>query len=239
VVWARELGHANSLGFALALAARFRGYLKDWEGMRTRAETAIAFANEQGLVFWEALGTLYRGWALSGLGRHEEGLTLMRRGLGTYWATGAMVARSGSLYTLAEGCGQVGQTEEGLRLIAEGFIMVKRNGEHAWEAELYRVKGDLLLKKSAARSASLATDLQAEAERCFLKAIAVSQGQRAKLHELRALLSLVKLWRQQGREQEAYERLSALYAWFTEGFDAADLREAKELREELRKIEIL
>jgi predicted ATPase len=249
VAWAQELGHANSLGFALALAARSRGYLRDWEGMRTRAEVVIALANEQGLVFWDALSTLYRGWALSGLGQHEEGLTLMRRGLATYWATGAMIARSGNLYVLAEGCGRVGQIEEGLQLIAEGFTMVKRNGERAWESELYRVKGDLLLaqesknQKSNGKSQkstppnpkSQILDPQSEAEACFLKAIEIAQRQQGKLYELRALLSLVKLWRQQGRTREAHQQLSELYQWFTEGFDTADLQEAKALLEELKE----
>ena len=264
VAWAQELGHANSLGFALSLAARSRGYLRDWEGMLTRAEVALALANEQGLVFWDALSTLYRGWALSGLGRHEEGLALMRRGLATYWATGAMIARSGNLYTLAEGCGRVGRVEEGLQLVAEGFTMVKRNGERAWEAELYRVKGDLLLmregespkpvlpapvpqaqvsvvegaevegqKSKMTDPRSPTPDSQAEAEACFLKAIEIAQRQQGKLHELRALLSLVKLWRRQGKTGEARRRLFELYQWFTEGFETADLKEAKTLLEEL------
>jgi class 3 adenylate cyclase/predicted ATPase len=238
VVWARELGHANSLGFALALAARSRGYIKDWEGMRTRAEETIALANEQGLVFWEALCTLYQGWALSGLGQYEEGLTLMRRGIAAYWATGAMIARSGNLYVLAEGCGQVGQIEEGLQLIAEGFTMVKRNGEHAWESELYRVKGDLLLQQQfqvpsskfqVENPQSAIRNPQLEAEACFLKAIEIAQHQQEKLYEMRTLLSLVKLWHRQGKTREAYQRLSELYQWFTEGFETADLQEARML----------
>jgi hypothetical protein len=137
-----------------------------------------------------------------------------------------MIARSGNLYTLAEGCGRVGRVEEGLQLVAEGFTMVKRNGERAWEAELYRVKGDLLLmregespkpvlpapvpqaqvsvvegaevegqKSKMTDPRSPTPDSQAEAEACFLKAIEIAQRQQGKLHELRALLSLVKLWR--------------------------------------------
>jgi hypothetical protein len=162
-----------------------------------------------------------------------------------------MIARSGNLYVLAEGCGRLGRIEEGLRLIAEGFIMVKRNGEHAWESDLYRVKGELLLmqegkeesqkskvkaqKSKVPNPQSQILEPRLEAEACFLKAIEIAQRQQAKLYELRSLLSLVKLWHRQGKTQEAYQRLSELSRWFTEGFDTADLQEAKTLLEELGK----
>ncbi len=242
VTWARELGHANSLGLALVFAARVQGNQRDWEGVRTLAEAAIVLANEQGLGFWEALGTIYQGWAVSRLGQPEEGMTLMRRGLAAYWATGAMIARAGTLYLLAEGHGQVGQTEEGLTLIAEGFLMVKRNGVRVWEAELYRVKGDLLLQQSRTSQdkfedtdpRSPTPDPQVEAEACFLEAIAIARRQEAKTLELRATMSLARLWQQQGKRHAAYTTLSTLYNWFTEGFDTGDLREAKALLEELK-----
>ena len=145
VIYARELGHANSLGLALAFASTLQGFLKNWTETLTLAEEAMTLANEQGLVFWGTVGTSNRGWALIGIGQYEEGLALMQKGFATYGATGADLARAGNLCVLAEGYGHAGRIVEGLQVIAEALSLADKNEGHAWKSEFYRVKGDLLL----------------------------------------------------------------------------------------------
>jgi predicted ATPase len=149
----------------------------------------------------------------------------MRQGLTAYEATGAELERPYSLALLAEAYGHVGQTAEGLHLLAEALGLVDTRGDRWCEAELYRLKGDLLL--------TLSPPHQTEAEACLHQALAAARRQQAKSWELRAAMSLSRLWQQQGKCQEAHDLLAPLYGWFTEGFDTADLREAKALLEEL------
>jgi len=150
---------------------------------------------------------------------------------------------------LAEACGKVGQAEDGLSVVAEALAVVDKNEERVYEAELYRLKGMLTLQSKTSLGQSRAsqdmsevpstqhptpsTQTEAEAEACFLKAIEIAQRQQAKSWELRATVSLARLWQQQGKKDEAHSMLSAIYGWFTEGFDAVDLKEAKALLEEL------
>jgi len=157
---------------------------------------------------------------------------------------------------LAEAYGKVGQLEEGLALLAEALELADSRGVHCFEAELYRLKGELTLQqfqvsgskfqvqksqKSKVHSRrskktspqSLTPNPQADAEACFHKAIEVARQQQAKSLELRAVMSLARLWQQQGRKAEARRMLADIYGWFTEGFDTKDLQEAKVLLEEL------
>jgi predicted ATPase len=129
------------------------------------------------------------------------------------------------LAPLAEAYGQAGQVDEGLQVLAEALIYVEQSGECWWEAELHRLKGELLLLQSS--------DNRAEAAASFQQALAIAQRQQAKSWELRAATSLARLWQRQGKRAEAYELLAPVYGWFTEGFDTADLQEAKALLEAL------
>jgi predicted ATPase len=129
------------------------------------------------------------------------------------------------LTTLAEACGQAGQSAEGLRVLEEALEAVQTKEENLYESEVYRLKGELLLQQSAAQ--------QGEAEGHMQQALAVARHQQAKSLELRAATSLARLWQQQGKRQEAYDLLAPIYGWFTEGFDTADLQDAKALLEEL------
>jgi predicted ATPase len=152
------------------------------------------------------------------------------------------------LTLLAEAYGKEGQGEEGLSVLAEALAVVDRTGERVYEAELYRLKGTLMLQSQASlgqvntgqdkskdtNSQSPAPNPQLEAEACFLKAIEIAQRQQAKSLELRAVMSLARLWQSQGKQDEAQQILSEIYGWFTEGFDTKDLQEAKALLEELR-----
>ena len=149
----------------------------------------------------------------------------MRHGLAALRATGAALRLPYYLALLAEACGQTGQAAEGLTLLAEALAQAHKAGESWTEAELHRRKGELLL--------SLSADNHAEAEGCFHQALAEARRQQAKSLELRAATSLSRLWQQQGKRAEAHHLLAEIYGWFTEGFDTADLQEAKALLEAL------
>jgi predicted ATPase len=151
----------------------------------------------------------------------------MRQGLAAYLATGAELGRPRQLAMLAEAYGRVGQTAEGLAILAEALTAVHKTGERSYEAELYRLKGELLLQQPAGNGD--------EAETCFQLAIDVAHHQQAKSLELRAAMSLSRLWQQQGKRDEARELLAPIYGWFSEGVDTADLQEAKALLEELSR----
>jgi predicted ATPase len=172
-----------------------------------------------------------RGWVLAEQGQGEEGIAQMRRGLAACRATGAELERPFYLTLLAEAYGKGGQVEEGLQVLAEALDAVDKSGERFCEAELYRLKGALTLARS--RVQGLTSIVQKEAEACFLNAIKVARQQQAKSWELRATVSLARLWQQQGKTTEAHRMLSEIYGWFTEGFDTKDLQEAKALLEEL------
>jgi predicted ATPase len=158
-------------------------------------------------------------------GQAQEGIAQIEQGLRAHRATGAEAGRPNWLALLAEAHGIMGQPEAGLAVLTEALTLVETTGERLYEAELHRLRGALLLQQNSAN--------QAEAENFFYQAIVVAQKQSAKSLELRAAISLAKLWYQQGKRQEAHSLLAPVYNWFTEGFDTADLKEAKALLDEL------
>jgi predicted ATPase len=151
----------------------------------------------------------------------------LQQGIAAFRATGAELLGSYFLALLAEAHGKVGQTEEGLTVLAEALTIANKTGERFYEAELYRLKGELLLAQEGPKGKT------EEVETCFLKAIAVARHQQAKSLELRAATSLARLWQRQGKQKEAHELLSVIYGWFTDGFDTKDLQDAKVLLGEL------
>jgi predicted ATPase len=215
---AQELKHPPSLAFALTWAATVRQNCLEAHTTQAQAEALIALSTEQGLAIWVAYGTVLQGWALAQQGRWEEGIAQMRRGSDAWRATGAEVDVPYFLVLLAEAYGNVGQVDMGLELLAEAAPVVDK-GERYWEAELYRVKGELLLARSGVQHTEVETALH--------QALQVARGQQAKSLELRAALSLNRLWQHQGKGPEARALLAPIYGWFTEGFDTADLQEAK------------
>jgi predicted ATPase len=174
-------------------------------------------------------------------GREDEGLEQMRQALTAYEAMGVAQWRPYFLALLAEGYGQVGATDEGLRVLTEALAGVQKTGERIWEAELHRLKGELLLQPISrhaepADRLSHATDptqQAADAEACFHQALAVARRQQARSLELRATSSLARLWQRQGKQAAARQVLAEVYRGFTEGFDTADLQEARALLDEL------
>jgi predicted ATPase len=226
---ARELAHPFSLGLALCFAAILHQFRREGHLTQERAEAGIALATEQGFAVLRANGTLFRGWALAeryaepgtGQGQVEEGMAQMQQGLAAWRATGSEAVRPYGLALLAAASAQVGRCEAGLTLLAEALAVANDTGEHRWDAELYRFQGEVLLACSAEHNP--------EAETCFHQALDIARQQQAKSWELRAAMSLSRLWQQQGKRTEAYDLLAPLYSWFTEGFDTADLQEARTL----------
>ena len=171
------------------------------------------------------MGTLVRGWALAMQDQGEEGMTQVRQGIAAFRATGAAGAIPFLSTLLAEVCDHLGRTEEGLQALAEAHTLVEQHEERLWEAEIHRLRGVLLLRQTGTP--------QAEAEAWLQRALDVARRQEAKSLELRAAMSLSRLWQQQGKQAEARELLAPVYGWFTEGFDTKDLQEAKVLLEAL------
>jgi predicted ATPase len=192
------------------------------------AEAAIALATEQEFPQWAALSMSMRGWALAMQGQGEEGMAQVRQGIAAYRATGAALIIPYLCTVLAEVCDRLGHLEDGLQALAEAHALVEQHDERYWEAEIARLRGVLLLHaERGVRNAELT------AEACFQQALDVAHRQEAKSLELRAAMSLARLWQQQGQRAAAHELLAPIYGWFTEGFDTADLRDAKALLEEL------
>ena len=184
----------------------------------------IALCTEKGFAHWLAIGTILRGWALAAQGQGAEGLTQIHQGLTAYQATDGEVQRPYYLALLAEAYGKAGQPAEGLRVLTEALALVEQTGEHVWEAELHRLKGELLLNADCGLPIAEITP-----EACFYHALDLARHQQAKSWELRAATSLARLWQSQDKRQDAYDLLAPVYEWFTEGFDTADLQDAKAL----------
>ena len=227
---AQDLDHPLTSGHYLGVAALTFYHLgQDGQMTQSLAEACIRLATEHNFPVWLAVGAIYRGRALVEQGHIEAGLTQMQQGLADYEATGAKLSRSLFLATLAEVYGKTGQVEEGLTLLAEALVFANRGGERLWEADIHRLKGELLLKaKAKRRKASPESP-----EDCFQEAIKIARTQQAKILELRATMSLCRLWQKQGKQEKARQMLVEIYHWFTEGFDTADLKKAKTLLKEL------
>jgi predicted ATPase len=197
------------------------------------AEEQIALARAHGFPHWLAVGLFRRGWTVVAQGHPAAGIAQMRQGLVAFQATGAHIALLGFWCDLAWAHGIAGQVDEGLALIADALTWVQNAGEYYYEAELYRLKGELLLQSGVLTLDAGLQTRDAEAEACFRQAITLAHRQHAASLELRAVLSLSRLWRQQGKLQPARHILVQVYGRFTEGFDTADLQGAKALLEAL------
>ncbi|MGV7224945.1 MAG: adenylate/guanylate cyclase domain-containing protein [Nitrospinales bacterium] len=217
---ARNLSHPLSTVFALSYAAILYQCRQEPGEARKHAEAALTLATEQGFLFWIAAAETFLGWALSAQGQREEGIALIRRGLAAWQATGGKFGLTRFYVVLAEVCGKTENVEEGLNVIADALALAQTNEECFWEAELYRVKGELLLMQG---------EDEAEAENSFKQGIETARHQHAKSLELRSTLSLSRLWHAQGKREDAKRVLTEIYNWFEEGFDSADLKEARNL----------
>jgi predicted ATPase len=207
----------------LAIGARLLSLVGDNAALGKRVDQLVAVTNEQGFPYWGAQGTIYSGWVKVKKGDVAEGMSLLRRGLAAYRATGAEMFMPHHISLLARACEITGQVEESMTLLDDALQIAEKTGERWLAAELNRHKGQLLLRQGHS----------AAAEELYRKALTIAEEQGAKLWELRASVSLARLRRDQGRRAEARDLLAPIYGWFTEGFNTPDLKEAKALLDQL------
>jgi class 3 adenylate cyclase/predicted ATPase len=224
---AKELSHPYSLAVALDFAAWLHQLFRDRLATQKCADAAVDLSTEHDFPFWILMGKILQGWTLVQADQVGDGIAQIREGLTTYRAAGAEIMRPYYLALLAEAYGKVGQAKEGLGLLAEAQAAVDRSRECWWEAELYRLTGELTLKQTGVQKSD--SEKQREAENCFHRALAIASKQSAKSLELRAAVSLSRLWKSQNKKAEARRVLTDVYGWFAEGFDTADLKDARAL----------
>jgi predicted ATPase len=248
----KELDHPLSLAHALNFSAWLYQARKEPQAVQHCIETVITLLGEDGSPYRLAQATILRGWAQVEQGQVTEGIVRIQQGLSTWRVTGAESLLPCYLALLAEAYHKAGNTVAGLDALTLAMEHVNKTNERWYEAELYRLKGELMLQQSKTSLGQvqdksktsqdksgvsdprpLAPDPQAAAEACFLKAIEIARRQQAKSLELRATVSLARLWQRQGKHHAARNTLSEIYRWFTEGFDTADLQEARKLLSEL------
>jgi len=216
---AQQVAHTPSLASAQLFAAILSQHRRDVAATQTYAEAMLALATAQGFEHRVAQGRIMRGWALAMQGDAATGVAHIQQGLEAIQSIGQKLNRPYYLVLLAEAYGQAGQPEAGLTCLAEALTLVEVTEERWWEAEVYRLKGELLLR--------LPTPDLPQATACLHQALEVARRQQARALELRAALSLGRLWQQQGKRDQAQQLLTAIYSWFTEGFETPDLQEAR------------
>jgi adenylate cyclase len=209
LVLAHELSHPYSLAFARCQAAMVSQCCRDVPAVHEHAEAAITLSTAQGFPVWTAVGTILRKWALAMQGQGEEGIAQRRQEIAAIRATGVSVFVPYFCTRLADVCDHLGHPEDGLQALTEAHTLVEQHEERWWEAEVCRLRGVLLLRQT------------------------VTQQAEAKSLELRAAMSLARLWQQQGKRAAARALLEPIYSWFTEGWDTTDLQEARALLEAL------
>jgi predicted ATPase len=222
---AQDLSHTPSQMHALNWAMWLHQFRREPRRVLERADAMIALAAEQGSALYLATGTVFCGWAMATNGHIAEGIARLHKGLEMHRATGAEFNRSYFVALQAAAYGTMGQAVEGLSLLADALALADKTGECWCEAELHRIKGTLLQ--------SLGDQTQAEV--CLHQAVDTARRQSAKLFELRAATSLGRLWQGQGKTEKARDLLAPVYGWFTEGFETADLKEARVLLDELER----
>ncbi len=220
IALARQLSDPTGLARAHFLVGQFHQFRRDGAEALEHAEALQRLAAEQGLPFYLAAGSILLGWSLAKQGQAVAGLAQIRQGLAA-WSTRTLCSRNQFRSVLAEVCGKGGKAEEGLAVLAEALHGVEDTGNCFCESELHRLRGEFLL--------ALAPKSPTAAEAGFRQAIASARRQKARSLELRAVLSLSRLYHRQGKKAEARQILVEIYDWFTEGFDTADLQEARAL----------
>jgi predicted ATPase len=210
---------------ALSLAGLAHWLRREMQAAHARFEAALALATEHEFVEWVPVAMTHWGGTLAALGHYEAGIAKMRQGIAALQATQIRRDLPRLLARLAAAYGHSGQVEAGLDVLAEALAIVDTTGERRQEAELHRLKGDLLLQQAVPDAP--------QAEACFQQALAIARHQQARSYELRAAMSLSRLWQGQDKRDDARALLAPIYGWFTEGFDTADLQDAKALLEEL------
>jgi predicted ATPase len=218
---ARELDRPTSLATVQHYAAHLHHHRREVPEVQALADALLTLATAQRFPTWVGFGTCWSGWVRAVQGEGAAGLAQLHQGMAALLATGQQLTQPLCLILLAEAAGHTGQVNEGLRRLGEARTASETSGRGDILAETYRLQGELLLCQPALDAA--------QAEACFQQALAIARRQQAKSWELRAAMSLSRLWQRQGKRAEACELLTPIYSWFTEGFDTADLQEAKSL----------
>jgi DNA-binding winged helix-turn-helix (wHTH) protein/predicted ATPase len=226
---AQDLGHPFTQALVLDYAALLHQWRGEVSGTLALANTAMTLGTEQGFAYYLAWATILQGWALTAQHQEATGIAQMRQGLAALQATGGEARLPYYLALLAEAHARAGQADEGLIAVSDALAHLNATGEVWYEAELHRLRGALLVQQATGRERTLLS----EAEACLHRALSIAHRQHAQILALRAAMSLSRLWQSQGKRTEARELLAPIYDWFTEGFDTADLQEAKALLEEL------
>ena len=225
VALAEQLSHPNSLVYALFFAAIIAQFCGRIDSAQEQARTATRISAEHGFPVWGLAGTMLQGLVLAQKGQSKEGVVQIQDGIAGWKALGVEIELPSFLSLLVEAYRQEEQAQQGLSVLAEALERIDQSGERYYEAEIYRLRGELLLQTTQKK--------ETEAEHCFQKAIDIARHQNAKSLELRAAMSLGRLWHQQGKRSEALRIIEEVYSWFTEGFDTKDLQEAKVLMRQL------
>jgi tetratricopeptide (TPR) repeat protein len=223
---ARESKHPFSVRFALLVRGGFLPqYRVEAESVRARAEEAMALCEEYGFATLPAWGQVHHGWAVAELGQLEQGVAEMEAGIAGFHRSGGVPRLQYAIALLAQGYDRIGRKEEALGMLNEALAQIERTGEKVDQAEMLRIKGEMLLMRDS--------EAIPEAERCFRAALEVARAQEARWWELRTTVSLARLLAKHARRDEARAMLAEIYGWFTEGFDTADLKDAKALLDQL------
>jgi len=236
---ARELTEPHGLAHSGLFAAFLHQLRREPEVSQQYAEAVLAVSQEHGLVMYEAQAKILRGWTLTEQGRLQEGLEQMRQGFVDYNATGTELLRPQTLSLFAGALGRARQHEEGLRELEAALELANSNRDASYVAEIYRMKGELLMLRCTNESLSQAaprgksmdveSSVVAQAEESFYQSIKIARQQKAKSLELRAAISLARLYQERREENKGRQLLAEIYGSFNEGFDTLDLRDAKKL----------
>jgi predicted ATPase len=224
-----QTGDPRSIAFTQILGTIVHTYLRECEQVRKLMEECIAHCTAHDIGDDSAWACVWGGWAVPELGQAAEGISLLQKNLATRRLMGAMISHTEFLTLLAQALGKAGRIEEGMAAVAEAMELATQTAEGHFKAEARRVKGELLLQTQS-------EGREVAAETCFQEALAIARQQSAKLWELRAATSLARLWQKQVKQEEARALLGEIYGWFTEGFDTADMKDAKALLENLSQL---
>jgi len=223
---AEQLAHPFTVSLALWAAGILHQLRREPDAMREVGERICSYGGEKGLRMMVPGGKFFRGDAMAQHGEFAEGIAQMREGIKELRSMGTLASLPICFASAADACARCGNIDDGLAMVEEGLERMRTGGERFSLPEIHRIKGKLLLASSVNNADA--------AETAFAEALSIARAQQAKLLELRASVSLARLWRDQGKTHQARELLAPVYGWFTEGFDTRDLKEAKALLEELQ-----
>jgi predicted ATPase len=222
---AREIGQAATLMYALVHASLTHIHCGDYAAANTEANELVALADEKGALFWKALGTTVQGYVLALTGKAADAIQMITSGVTALRSTGSTLWMPSHLSYLAKAYAELGQFDNAWWCIGEAITVAETTKERWQEGDIHRMAGEIELLSPEPSTA--------KAEACFKRALEVARAQQAKSWELRAAMSLARLWRGQGKRHEGRNHLAQIHGWFTEGFDTLDLKQAKALLDAL------